>query len=138
MRVIGLDWGAKRIGVAVSDEMGWTAQAYATVPHHSQQATADAIGKICEEVKAERIVLGLPLNMDGTRGPKALEAEEFGRLLERNLGLPVEYQDERLSTVSSNRVLLQADLSRKRRREIIDRLAAAVILQTWLDKHSKS
>lgn len=134
MRVVGLDLGTKRIGVAVSDEMGWTAQAHATVPHRTPEADAAAIGQICAELKAERIVIGLPLNMDGSRGPKALAAEEFGQVLTRELDLPVEYQDERLSTVSSERILLQADLSRKRRKEVIDRLAAAVILQAWLDK----
>lgn len=137
MRVIGLDLGTRRIGVAVSDEMGWTAHAHSTVPHRRPADDVAAIGQICREVDAERIVVGLPLNMNGTSGPKAEAARAFGELLAQELALPVEYQDERLSTVTSERVLLEADLSRQRRKQVIDRLAAAVILQAWLDKQPR-
>ena len=82
-----------------------------------------------------RAVVGLPLNMDGSEGPMAQASREFGNALSKDAGIPVEYWDERLSTVAAERVLLEADVSRRKRREVVDRIAAAIILQGWLDAH---
>ena len=138
MRVLGLDLGTKRIGIACSDALGWTAQVHSTLIHSSEAEDLAAIAKICAETEAERIVVGLPLNMDGTRGERAHAAEEFGARLEQELNLPVEYWDERLSTVSSERILIAADVSRKKRKAVVDRLAAAIILQSWLDRNQSN
>ncbi len=137
MRIMGLDIGKKRIGIAISDPMGWTAQGHSTYYRKQLEADLQGIQKICQEYEVERIVLGYPLNMNGTIGPKVLEVQEFGKALGEVTGLPVEYWDERLSTVFSERVLLEADVSRKKRKGIIDKLAAVMILQGYLDSLSR-
>lgn len=136
MRIMGLDVGEKRIGIAVSDPMGWTAQGHSVLQRRSLAEDLKSLRKICEEYQVERLVLGFPRNMNGTLGPKTLEIEEFGRVLTENLQLPIDYWDERLSTVSAQRTLLEADLSRKKRKGVIDKLAAVNILQTYLDRQA--
>jgi putative Holliday junction resolvase len=130
---MGLDLGEKRIGVALSDPMGWTAQAHSVLTRDKN--TCQVIAGLCLEYDVGKIVLGWPVNMNGTTGPKAVEAEEFARQLAGCTGLKVELQDERLTTKTAERVLLQADVSRKKRRQVIDKLAAAFILQVYLDIH---
>jgi len=134
MRIMGLDVGVKRIGIAISDPMGWTAQGH-SVLHRGQLSTdLDALARICKEYDIEEVVLGYPLNMNGTVGAKAEEIKEFGGILGEFLKLPISYWDERLTTVSAERMLIDADVSRKKRKGVIDKLAAVNILQTYLDR----
>ena len=136
MRTLGLDFGTKTIGVAVSDGLGLTAQTVTTIRRTSLKADLAALGELVREYEAERFVVGLPLNMDGSEGPRAEATRKFADILTQALGLPVELVDERLSTVAAQRTLLEADLSRARRREVIDQMAAQFILQGWLDARS--
>jgi len=133
MRIMGLDLGEKRIGIAFSDPMGWTAQGHSILQRKGLKKDLSYLQELCQEFQVEKIVLGLPLNMNGTMGPKALETQEFARTLQEVLKIPVDLWDERLSSKSAERVLLEADLSRKRRKELIDKIAAVHILQAYLD-----
>ncbi len=133
MRSIGLDLGTKTIGIAVSDELGFTAQGRPTLARRGPRKDLEALRLLAEEVAAERFILGLPINMNGTEGPRAEATRAFGAALGQATGLPVVFQDERLTTAEANRTLLEADVSRKRRREVVDQLAASLILQGWLD-----
>jgi len=133
--VVAIDLGARRIGVAVTDGLGLTAQPHATIQRHGGQRDLDAIAAVVREQDAGRVVLGLPLAPDGERGRAAKSAEAFAARLRLALDVPVELIDESFSTVEAEEVLLAADLSRARRREVIDKVAAAVILRRWLDAH---
>ena len=133
MRTLGLDVGTKTIGVAASDALGLTAQTVTTVRRTQLKADLAALAALVREYEAERFVVGLPLNMDGSEGPRAEATRRFVTALTEALGLPVELWDERLSTVAAQRTLLEADLSRAKRREVIDQMAAQFILQGWLD-----
>ncbi len=132
---MGLDVGTKTIGVAVSDGLGLTAQGVTTVRRTSLKADLAALTALVREHEVERVVIGLPLNMDGSEGPRAEASRKFADTVGQALGLPVEFWDERLSTVAATRTLLEADVSRARRREVIDQVAAQFILQGWLDAH---
>lgn len=134
MRIMGLDFGEKRIGIAFSDPMGWTAQGHSILQRKGLKKDLTHLQSLCEEYQVEKIVLGLPLNMDGTMGPKARETQEFAQAIQEALQIPVEFWDERLSSKSAKRVLLEADLSRKRRKELMDKIAAVHILQAYLDR----
>jgi putative Holliday junction resolvase len=134
-RVIGIDLGTRRIGVAVTDGLGLTAQPHATIERHGGQRDLDAIAAVVRAFDAERVVLGLPLSPEGEVGRAARSAQAFAERLRAALvDIPVELIDESFSTVEAEEVLLQANLSRARRKEVIDRLAAAVILQRWLTR----
>jgi putative Holliday junction resolvase len=135
MRAIGLDVGDKTVGVAASDELGLTAQGVTTVARTGLAADLAHLHKIIEERGATEVVVGLPLNMDGTEGPRAAVSRKLGEALSKAERLPVHYWDERLSTAEVERVLIAADVSRRRRRAVVDKLAAQVILQGWLDAH---
>jgi putative holliday junction resolvase len=132
-RVLGIDLGSRRIGVAVSDGLGITAQPRATIARHGGARDIESIAAAVKDAGADRIVLGLPLDPEGQEGPAAQRARAFGGKLSAALGLPVELVDESYSTVEAESVLLAADVSRKRRKQVVDKLAAAVILQRWLD-----
>lgn len=136
MRTMGLDVGTKTIGVAISDELGITGQSLKTLRRSSLRSDLAALRELIQEHAVSRIIVGLPLNMDGSEGPMAAGCREFGRALEAASDVPVEYWDERLSTVAAERVLLEGDVSRRRRREVVDSVAAAIILQGWLDARS--
>ncbi|WIG92604.1 Holliday junction resolvase RuvX [Myxococcus sp. SDU36] len=133
MRTMGLDLGTKTIGVAVSDGLGLTAQGVTTVRRTSLKADLAALATVVSEHEVTHVVLGLPLNMDGSEGPRAEASRKFADTLTHSLGVTVELWDERLSTVAATRTLLEADVSRARRREVIDQVAAQFILQGWLD-----
>lgn len=133
-RLIGLDFGSKRIGVAVSDVLGVSAHPVGEVRRTSVPRDLDAVAGYVEEYEAEGVVIGLPRNMNGTLGPAAEKVLAFASRLRSRLDVPVETWDERLTTAEAERVLIGADLSRKRRREVIDRLAAVLILQGFLDR----
>jgi putative Holliday junction resolvase len=133
IRSFGLDVGTRTVGVAVSDGLGLTAQPVTTLRRTNLRADLTELRRLAEHHSVEHVVVGLPLNMDGTEGASAAEARRFGDAVSRQLGLPVDYWDERLTTVAANRVLLEADVSRAKRKEVVDRVAAALILQGWLD-----
>jgi len=133
MRALGLDLGTKTIGIAVSDELGLTAQGRPTLARRGPRQDLEALHALAVELGVDRFILGLPLNMSGDEGPRAEATRLFGTALSQATGLPVIYQDERLTTVEANRTLLSADVSRKKRREVVDQLAASLILQGWLD-----
>lgn len=135
MRTLGLDVGTKTIGVAVSDGLGLTAQAVTTIRRTNLKADLAALSELVREHEGSRIVIGLPLNMDGTEGPRAEASRKFAESVTQTLGLPVEFWDERLSTVAAERTLLEADLTRAKRKQVIDQVAAQFILQGWLDAH---
>lgn len=134
---IALDVGDVRIGVAVSDLLGITANPRETYTRKKGDLNAD-IAYFCEYAKredADAFVLGLPKNMDGTEGNRAVLTREFGDMLQDASGIPVLYQDERLTTVSAERMLIGADVSREKRKKVIDKVAATIILQSYLDSH---
>ncbi|HEX8703223.1 MAG TPA: Holliday junction resolvase RuvX [Myxococcaceae bacterium] len=135
MRTMGLDVGTKTIGVAVSDGLGLTAQAITTVRRTNIKADLAALADLVREHEVTRLVVGLPLNMDGSEGPRAEASRKFADTASQSLGVPVEFWDERLSTVAAERTLLEADLTRAKRRQVIDQVAAQFILQGWLDAH---
>ena len=136
-RVLGLDIGDVRIGVAVSDPLGSMALPRDTVQRTELEADIEAIRAIAEETGARRVVVGLPLNQHGKPGPQAERVLEFAKALEEGLGLPIETQDERYSTAAAERTLISADMSRKKRKQNVDKLAAHHILQTYLDRAAR-
>lgn len=137
MRQLGLDFGERRIGVAVSDPLGITAQGVSVVERSgSVKKDLELILSIIHTYEVDGIVMGLPKNMNGTEGPAAEKVRAFGRLLEEKTSLKVSYWDERLSTSSAQRVMLDADISRRKRKANVDRLAAVIILQNYLDYHA--
>ncbi|MEQ2526288.1 Holliday junction resolvase RuvX [Robertmurraya yapensis] len=135
MRTMGLDVGSKTVGVALSDELGWTAQGLETIRINEERNVFgfEQIGKIIKEYEVSKIVVGLPKNMNGTIGPRGEASYFFGNELEKLFGLPIVYWDERLTTMAAERVLLEADVSRKKRKKVIDKMAAVMILQGYLD-----
>lgn len=135
MRILGLDVGSKTVGVAISDELGWTAQGIKTISINEEKNEFGfaEIGQIIKEYDVEKIVVGLPKNMNGTIGPRGEASQKYGSELQRLYNLPVIYWDERLTTMAAERVLLEADMSRKKRKKVIDKMAAVMILQGYLD-----
>ncbi|OIP81985.1 MAG: Holliday junction DNA helicase RuvA [Rhodobacterales bacterium CG2_30_65_12] len=132
--VAGLDYGEKTIGVAVSDGMRQVASPLETIRRARFTADAAHLAKIVAGRAIGGLVLGLPRNMDGSEGPRCQSTRAFARNLDRALGLPITYWDERLSTVAAERALLEADTSRARRAQVIDHVAASYILQGALDR----
>src|SRR4030042_2045832 len=138
MRIMGLDIGSHTIGVAVSDELGITAQGLKTIRRTSKGADFEEITKIINEFQIGKIVVGLPKNMNGTLGKQAEIVLQGIRTLKEGVHLPVETWDERLSTVEASRVLLEADVSRRKRKKAVDKLAAVIILQGYMDRSNNS
>lgn len=139
MRILGLDVGSKTIGVAVSDPLGWTAQGVTTIRRENLGRDLDQIDKLMGDYEVERIVVGLPLRMDGTEGTQAGIIQEFVEKLRKRFEMiPVFLWDERLSTAAAERTLLEADLSRAKRREVINQMAAVFILQGYLDSQREA
>ena len=136
MRILGLDYGSKTVGVAVSDPLGLTAQGVEIIRRKSENKMRQTLARIEElaaQYQAEKIVLGLPKNMDNTLGDRAEKSLELKGILERRTGLAVVMWDERLTTVSANRVLMEEGVRRERRKERVDEIAAIFILQGYLD-----
>lgn len=138
MRYLGLDLGTKTLGVALSDITQTIATSYATLRYTDENILLEDLSKIIEEFEIKKIVLGFPKNMNNTIGPKALSTIEFKEKLENKFKLPVILQDERLTTVEATNYMLEADISRKKRKQKIDSLAATIILQTYLDRRDKN
>lgn len=133
MRALGLDLGTKTIGLAVSDELGITAQGLPTLERRGSRKDLESLAERVAEFTIDRFVIGLPLNMDGSEGPRAEFTRKFGAALEEATKLPVIYWDERLTTVAAHAALSEVGASKKKRREVIDQVAAVLILQGWLD-----
>ncbi|MBS6194761.1 MAG: Holliday junction resolvase RuvX [Clostridiales bacterium] len=136
MRILGLDFGSKTVGVAVSDPLGLTAQGVEIIRRKDENKLRQTLARIEELTKqyqVEKIVLGLPKNMDNTLGDRAEKSLEFKKALERRTGLAVVMWDERLTTVSANRVLMETGVRRENRKEHVDEIAAIFILQNYLD-----
>ena len=135
MRVAALDVGDVRIGVAVSDELRITAQGIGVVRRVGGRRDLEALAALLAPYELACLVVGLPLNMNGTEGPQAARVRAFAEQAAAHLGVPLEFWDERLTTVAAERTLLEADVSRKRRREVVDKVAAVLILQGYLARH---
>ncbi|MEF9991948.1 MAG: Holliday junction resolvase RuvX [Romboutsia sp.] len=133
-RIMGLDVGDKTIGVAVCDLMGLTAQGVTTVRRVGKKKDIEALKEIIKERQVNKIVSGLPKNMNGTLGPQGEKVIKFCELLKEETGLEVDFWDERLSTVAAERSLIEGDVSRQKRKKVIDMLAAVIILQGYLDR----
>jgi len=132
-RTLALDYGDRRIGIALSDEMGIAARPLMTLARTTWPKDLDRLTAIIREHDVRRIVVGLPLDMDGGRGGRARITETFIGRIRGATGLPVLPWDERLTTVQAERILIEGDVRRARRREVIDQVAAVILLQTWLD-----
>ncbi len=136
MRLLGLDYGEKYVGVAVSDPMGITASPLESIQRKEEnklRKTYARIEEIVREYGVEKIIIGLPKNMNNTEGESAAHCREFAANVERRTEVPVELWDERLSTISANRVLMETGVRRENRKEVIDKIAASIILQNYLD-----
>jgi putative holliday junction resolvase len=135
MRVLGLDVGTKTVGVALSDEFGWTAQGLTTLKINEEKNVFgfDEIGQLIKEYQVDTVVIGLPKNMNGTIGPRAEASKQFASEIENKFAVPTVLWDERLTTMAAERVLLEADVSRKKRKKVIDKMAAVMILQGYLN-----
>ncbi|MFA9413728.1 MULTISPECIES: Holliday junction resolvase RuvX [unclassified Streptococcus] len=137
MRVMGLDVGSKTVGVAISDPLGFTAQGVEIIPINEDNGEfgLDRLAGLVKNYQVTKFVVGLPKNMNNSLGPRAEASQAYGELLIERFGLPVDYQDERLTTVQAERLLIeQADVSRNKRKKVIDKLAAQLILQNYLDR----
>ena len=132
-RIMGLDIGDKTIGVAVSDLMGLTAQGVTTIKRVGKKKDIEAIKQIIAEKQVNKIVSGLPKNMNGTVGSQGEKVQKFCELLKEETNLPIEFWDERLSTVAAERSLIEGNVRRENRKKVIDMLAAVIILQGYLD-----
>ena len=138
MRIMGLDVGSKTVGVAVSDPLGFTAQGLEIIPIDEEKGEFgfERLTELVQEYKVDKFVVGLPKNMNNISGPRVEASQAYGTKIEQLFHLPVEYQDERLTTVAAERMLIeQADVSRKKRKKVIDKLAAQLILQNYLDRN---
>lgn len=132
-RILALDVGARRIGMAVSDELGWTAVGLPTLNRTRVREDVAAVARVAGETGASQLVLGLPLNMDGSEGEQAAYVRDFGARLVKRAGLAVEYWDERLTSVAAAEILSGQGAGRRRDKGDLDRVAAAVLLQEYLD-----
>lgn len=137
MRILGLDIGDKRIGVAISDPLGWTAQTLKTLERKGIKTDLEEIIRIMNEYNIEKIVVGLPKNMNGSLGPASEKVMKFCDKLKEKTNKEIIFEDERLTTMAAERILIDADVSRKKRKGVIDSVAATFILQSYLDRNRK-
>ena len=138
MRLLGIDLGSKRIGVSVSDRSGTIASPLTVITRgKSQRVDHDEIARLVREEEAEGVVVGLPLNMDGSEGPAAVAARQEVERMTTVVGVPVFLHDERRSTVQADQSMSQRNMNALDRRAVVDKVAAAFILQSWLDSHRK-
>lgn len=135
---MGLDVGSKTVGVAVSDPFGWTAQGVEIIKINEAigEFGIERVGELIKQYEVSKIVIGLPKNMNNSIGPRAEASLSYGELIKKAFDIPVEYQDERLTTVQAERMLIEeGNTSRKKRKKVIDKVAAVMILQNYLDGH---
>ena len=135
MRVLGLDVGQRRIGVALSDSLGLTAQRLTVLMRQSLKGDLEAIVKLVSQHQVDSIIVGLPLTLRGECGPQAQRVLGFANALRHRVTVPVQLVDERLTTAQGERALLETDTSRRKRKQVIDQVAAQLILQQYLDTH---
>lgn len=137
MKKMGLDVGEKTIGVAVSDAFGWTAQGVKTIRWNEKDPSSadEELQALIKQYDISMAVVGLPKNMNGSHGPRAEASERFAQYLEDRFNIDTVLWDERMSTMAAERVLLEADVSRKKRKKVIDKMAAVMILQSYLDRY---
>ena len=138
VRIMGMDIGSHTIGIAISDELGITAQGLKTIIRKSKEEDFEEISKIISKFEIGKIVVGLPKNMNGSLGRQAVRVLQWIKSLKEKIHLPVVTWDERLSTVEASKVLLEADLSRKKRKKAIDKMAAVIILQGYMNRGRNS
>ena len=141
MRLLGLDVGSKTVGIAVSDPLGWTAQAVEIIPINEDEEIfgIDRVAEIVKQRQVAGFVVGLPKNMNNTEGPRVEASHHYGELLKKRFpSIPVLFQDEPLTTLVAHRMLVEeADISRAKQKKVIDEVAATFILQSYLDRHGK-
>ena len=137
VRILGLDVGSKTIGVAISDPLGFTAQGLTTIRRTKKEQDIQEIKKFCDEYDVKVIVIGLPKNMNGTIGPSGEITMALGKLIEEELNVEIKFWDERLTTVAAHKAMIEADLSRSKRKKIVDKVASTYILQGYLDLISR-
>jgi putative pre-16S rRNA nuclease len=134
MRILGLDYGTVRIGVAISDPSKIIAQPKGFIKADKKKQCIADIEKICREFSVEKIVIGLPLHMSGEEGESAIAARELGVAIQEKIEIPIHFIDERLSTISAEKILIEANIKGKKKKEKVDSVAAAIILQNYLDR----
>ncbi|KOY76558.1 putative Holliday junction resolvase [Apilactobacillus kunkeei] len=140
MRLMGMDVGSRTVGISVSDLLGWTAQGVEIIPinEDEEQFGLDRVAELVEKYEITGFVLGLPKNMNNTSGPRVEASKRYGEMLKEKFNLPVDFVDERLTTVEAERMLIEkADTSREKRKKVIDKIASELILQTYLDGKGK-
>jgi len=135
-RILALDPGTKRIGVALSDELGWTAQPLETFERKSLAADVAHIRELVRRHDVREIVIGMPVQLNGRLGPAAQSAQQFLEAVQAAVGIPVIAWDERLTTKAAEQMLIEADVSRKKRKGVVDRVAAALLLKSYLERAS--
>ncbi len=133
MRVLAIDHGTKRMGIALSDELGTIAQPWEAIPAAPFDQFLTRLKELLREKEVELVLVGMPRNMDGSYGPAALKVQEFVAVLKEAIPTPIQVWDERLTSAQANRFLIQADVSRNARRGKVDKTAAAILLQSFLD-----
>ena len=137
VRILGLDIGDRTKGIAISDPLGFTAQGVTTIRRKSLEYDLEELEKICKEYKVNTIVSGLPKNMNGTTGPQGEKVIALCEIIKEKLEIPVKLWDERLTTVAAHKAMIEADMSRAKRKKIVDKMAATYILQGYLDSISR-
>ncbi|MBD7943789.1 MULTISPECIES: Holliday junction resolvase RuvX [Psychrobacillus] len=139
MRIMGLDVGSRTVGVAISDALGWTAQGIETIKINEdvQEFGIERIDELVKQHQVSEFVVGFPKNMNNSIGPRAEASEQFAKLLTDKYNFPVTLWDERLTTMAAERMLIDADVSRKKRKQVIDKMAAVMILQGYLDRKNR-
>jgi putative Holliday junction resolvase len=138
MKLLALDLGSKRIGVAVSDELGYTAQGLCVLNRHGGKRDLENIARLVEEQEAKAVILGLPLNMDGTEGEQAGKVRMFKAKLEEHLDIPVHLWDERLTTWEAEGILKEAGVRPEKRKKVVDKVAASLILKSYLEARQEN
>ncbi len=136
MRAMGLDVGTKTVGIAIADELGFSAQPITTVRRTNIKADLAEVAKLITEYGVTQLIVGLALNMNGSEGPRAEQCRKFGDAIAAAASLPVIYWDERLTSVAAEKALIEADVSRAKRKQVVDQVAAVLILQGWLESQS--
>lgn len=137
-KVMGLDYGDVRIGVALSDISRFLASGYETYTRKSTEKDLNHLSEIIKQNNVKKVVFGLPLNMDGSRGIRVEKTESFAQKLKEKCDVEIDYYDERLSSVSAEEILIEAGVKREKRKEVIDKLAATIILQSYLDLNKEN
>lgn len=136
MRAMGLDVGTKTVGIAIADELGFSAQPITTVRRTNIKADLAEVARLITEYGVTQLIVGLALNMNGSEGPRAEQCRKFGDAIAEAASLPVIYWDERLTSVAAEKALIEADVSRAKRKQVVDQVAAVLILQGWLESQS--